>query len=53
MDTYYDKTKEEQLRPKYAKVNFFPERGLSEDIEKDKCLTQHEFTATLMKKSKR
>jgi integrase len=38
MDTYYDKTKVEQLRPKYAKVNFFPERGLSEDARKKQML---------------
>ena len=38
MDTYDDKTKEEQLRPKYAKVNFFPERGLSEDTRKRQML---------------
>jgi hypothetical protein len=28
MDTYYEKIKVEQPRPKYAKVNFFPEHGL-------------------------
>jgi integrase len=38
MDTYYDKTKVEQLRPKYAKVNFFPERGLTEDDRKRQML---------------
>jgi hypothetical protein len=38
MDTYYDKTKVEQLRPKYAKVNFFPEHGLSEDARKKQML---------------
>ena len=34
-DTYYDKTKVDELRRKYAKVNFFPERGgLTEDARK-------------------
>ena len=32
-DTYYDKTKVEVLRQKYAKVNFFPERGHLADSE--------------------
>jgi integrase len=38
MDTYYDKTKVEELRPKYSKINFFPERGFSEEIRKRQML---------------
>ena len=30
-DTYYDKTKVEDLRRKYAQVNFFPERAYSDE----------------------
>jgi hypothetical protein len=34
-DVYYDKTKVEDLRKKYAKVNFFPEKtGITEDSRK-------------------
>jgi len=38
-DAYYDKTKIENLRMKYAKVNFFPERGgLTENARKKQIL---------------
>ncbi len=38
-DTYYDKTKVDELRRKYAKVNFFPERGgLTDDMRKRQIL---------------
>jgi site-specific recombinase XerD len=38
-DTYYDKTKVEDLRTKYAQVDFFPKRAyLSEDIRKKQVL---------------
>jgi integrase len=38
-DAYYDKTKVENLRMKYAKVNFFSERGyLTEDSRKRQIL---------------
>lgn len=37
-DTYYDKTKVEDLRRKYAKVNFFPDRGYSTDDSRKKQL---------------
>jgi len=38
-DTYYDKTKVEDLRRRYLKVNFFPERGyLTEDSRKRQIL---------------
>lgn len=38
-DTYYDKTKVEDLRRKYAQVNFFPERVYSdEDFRKRQVL---------------
>jgi site-specific recombinase XerD len=38
-DAYYDKTKVENLRMKYAKVNFFLERGgLTEDARKKQIL---------------
>jgi integrase len=38
-DTYYDKTKVEDLRMKYAQVDFFPKRAyLSEDIRKKQVL---------------
>ena len=38
-DTYYDKTKVDYLREKYAKVNFFPDRkGFTEDLRKKQIL---------------
>ena len=37
-DAYYDKTKVENLRMKYAKVNFFPDRSYSTDDSRKKQL---------------
>jgi len=38
-DTYYDQTKVEDLRRKYAQVNFFPERGfVTEEMRKRQLL---------------
>ena len=37
-DTYYDKTKTDDLRQKYKKVVFFPKRGFSEEQRKRQIL---------------